>query len=119
MVSRYAELLGELKDGAASIIAFEMFFDLPDIEGAGNDFALSETTAKTGMTIFSVWSSNANLFKIRPKDGIYKRRLSESIDIIAGSAKRNGHLNLFYNSDGVARRALIQVADTQDKERFL
>ena len=95
--SRYAELLGYLKEGGASVIAFDMFFDMPDIEGAENDFALSEAADNTGMTIFSVWSPTANLFKTRPLDGIYKGRLSESIDIIAGSAKGVGHLNLFYD----------------------
>ncbi|MBT3881095.1 MAG: CHASE2 domain-containing protein [Candidatus Scalindua sp.] len=117
--SRYAELLGYLKEGGASVIAFDMFFDMPDIEGAENDFALSEAADNTGMTIFSVWSPTANLFKTRPLDGIYKGRLSESIDIIAGSAKGVGHLNLFYDSDGVARRVPIQIADTQGKERFM
>ncbi len=117
--NRYAELLNYLKEGGASAIAFDMFFDLPDIEDAENDLELSEAADNAGMTIFSVWSPTANLVKTRPIDGVYKGRLSESIDIIAKSAKGVGHLNLFYDSDGVARRVPIQIANTQGNEVFV
>ncbi|MCP4252902.1 MAG: HD domain-containing protein [Candidatus Scalindua sp.] len=55
----------------------------------------------------------------RPADGIYKGRLSKNIDIISNSAKGIGHLNVFYDSDGVARSTPIQIAGTDSNERFM
>ncbi len=117
--SRYAELLYYLKEGGAGTIAFDMFFDLPDITHAKNDVALSDAANDVGTVIFPVWSPTANLFRTRPIDGIYKGRLNKNIDIIASSAKRIGHLNVFYDSDGVARRTPIQIAGIDGNESFI
>jgi CHASE2 domain-containing sensor protein len=117
--SHYAELLHYLKEGGASTIAFDMFFDLPDVEHIKNDVALSEAASDAGNIIFPVWCPTANLLRSRPIDGIYKGRLSKNIDIISDSAKGIGHLNVFYDSDGVARSTPIQIAGTDSKERFV
>ncbi len=117
--SHYAELLHYLKEGGASTIAFDLFFDLPDVEHIKNDVALSEAASDAGNIIFPVWSPTTNLLRSRPIDGIYKGRLSKNIDIISDSAKGIGHLNVFYDSDGVARSTPIQIAGTDSKERFV
>ncbi|ODS30819.1 MAG: putative phosphohydrolase [Candidatus Scalindua rubra] len=117
--SRYAELLYYLKEGGAGTIAFDMFFDLPDVEHIKNDVALSEAANDAGTIVFPVWSPTTNLFRSRPTDGIYKGRLNKNIDIIASSAKRIGHLNVFYDTDGVARRTPIQIAGHDVNERFI
>ena len=117
--SRYAELLYYLKEGGAGAIAFDMFFDLPDVEHIKNDVALSEAANDAGSIIFPVWSPTTNLFRTKPIDGIYKGRLNKNIDIISNSAKRIGHLNVFYDSDGVARRTPIKIAGTDGKESFI
>ena len=117
--NRYAELLYYLKKGGAGTIAFDMFFDLPDIEHTKNDVALSEAASDAGTVVFPVWSPTSNLLRSRPADGIYKGRLSKNIDIIADSAKGIGHLNVFYDSDGVARSTPAQIADTDSNERFI
>ncbi|MBT3354319.1 MAG: CHASE2 domain-containing protein, partial [Candidatus Scalindua sp.] len=54
--NRYAELLHYLKEGGAGTIAFDMFFDLPDVENIKNDVALSEAASDAGTIIFPVWS---------------------------------------------------------------
>ena len=117
--NRYAELLYYLKEGGAGTIAFDMFFDLPDVEHPKNDVALSEAAIDTGTIIFPVWSPTTNLVRSRPSDGIYKGRLSKNIDIIEDSAKGIGHLNVFYDSDGVARSTPAQIAGTDSNERFI
>ena len=117
--SRYAELLYYLKEGGAGTIAFDMFFDLPDIEHTRNDVALSEAASDADTIIFPVWSPTANLLRSRPTDGVYKGRLSKNIDIIADSAKGIGHLNVFYDSDGVARSTPAQIAGTDRNESFI
>ncbi len=117
--NRYAELLYYLKEGGAGTIAFDMFFDLPDVEHIKNDVALSEAASDTGAIIFPVWSPTTNLLRSRPADGIYKGRLSKNIDIITDSAKRIGHLNVFYDSDGIARSTPVQIAGTDSNERFI
>ena len=117
--NRYAELLHYLKEGGAGTIAFDMFFDLPDVENIKNDVALSETASDAGTIIFPVWSPTANLMRSRQADGIYKGRLSKNIDIISDSAKGIGHLNVFYDSDGVARSTPVQIAGTDSNERFV
>ena len=117
--NRYAELIYYLKEGGAGTIVFDMFFDLPDVEHIKNDVALSEAASDAGTIIFPVWSPTANLLRSRPADGIYKGRLSKNIDIIADSAKRIGHLNVFYDSDGVARRTPALIAGTDGNERFI
>ena len=117
--NRYAELLYYLKEGGAGTIAFDMFFDLPDVENIKNDVALSEAASDNNATIFPVWSPTANLMRSRPADGIYKGRLSKNIDMIADSAKGIGHLNVFYDSDGVARSTPIQISGTDNNERFI
>ncbi len=96
-----------------------MFFDLPDVENITNDVALPEAASDVGTIIFPVWSPTTNLMRSRPADGIYKGRLSKNIDIIADSAKGIGHLNVFYDSDGVARSTPIQIAGTDSNERFM
>ena len=117
--NRYAELLYYLKEGGAGTIAFDMFFDLPDVENIKNDVALSEAASDNGATIFPVWSPTANLMRSRPSDGIYKGRLSKNIDMISDSAKGIGHLNVFYDSDGVARSTPVQISGTDNNERFI
>ncbi len=117
--NRYADLLYYLKKGGAATIAFDMFFDLPDIEHIKNDVVFSEAASDTGTIIFPVWSPTANLFRSNPSDGIYKGRLSRNIEIIANSAKDIGHLNVFYDRDGVARRTPIYIAGTDSNERFV
>ena len=117
--NRYAELIYYLKEGGAGAIAFDMFFDLPDVEHIKNDVALSDAANDANSIIFPVWSPTANLFKTSPEAGIYRGRLNKNIDIIADSAKRIGHLNVFYDSDGVARRTPIQIADTDGNESFI
>ncbi len=117
--NRYAELLYYLKEGGAGTIAFDMFFDLPDIKHPKNDLALSDAASDIGSTIFPVWSPTANLLRSRPTDGVYKGRLSKNIDIIADSAKGIGHLNVFYDSDGVARSTPILIAGTDSNEKFI
>jgi len=117
--NRYAELLYYLKEGGAGTIAFDMFFDLPDVENIKNDVALSEAASNNNSTIFPVWSPTANLMRSRPADGIYKGRLSKNIDMIADSAKGIGHLNVFYDSDGVARSTPVQISGTDNNERFI
>ncbi len=117
--NRYAELLYYLKEGGAGTIAFDIFFDLPDVEHPKNDVALSDAASDTGAIIFPVWSPTANLLRSRPADGIYKGRLSENIDIISDSAKGVGHLNVFYDSDGVARSTPAQIAGTDSNEVFI
>ena len=117
--NRYAELLYYLKEGGAGTIAFDMFFDLPDVENIKNDVALSEAASDNGATIFPVWSPTANLMRSRPSDGVYKGRLSKNIDMISDSAKGIGHLNVFYDSDGVARSTPVQISGTDNNERFI
>ncbi len=117
--NRYAELLYYLKEGGAGTIAFDMFFDLPDVEHINNDVTFSDAASDVGTVIFPVWSPTTNLFRSRPRDGVYKGRLSKNIDIIADSAKGIGHLNVFYDSDGVARRTPVQIAGTNSNERFI
>ncbi len=117
--SKYAELLYYLKEGGAGAIAFDMFFDLPDVKDVKNDVALSEAANDVGTVIFPVWSPTTNIFRTRPIDGIYKGRLNKNIDIIDSSAKRIGHLNVFYDSDGVARRTPIQIAGIDGNESFI
>ncbi|KHE91870.1 MAG: CHASE2 domain-containing protein [Candidatus Scalindua rubra] len=117
--NRYAELLYYLKEGGAGTIAFDMFFDLPDVENIKNDVALSEAASDIGTIIFPVWSPTTNLMRSRPADGIYKGRLSKNIDIISDSAKGIGHLNVFYDSDGVARSTPVLIAGTHSNERFM
>ena len=109
--NRYAELLYYLKEGGAGTIAFDMFFDLPDVENIKNDVALSEAASYNGTTIFPVWSPTANLMRSRPSDGVYKGRLSKNIDMISDSAKGIGHLNVFYDSDGVARSTPVTIIE--------
>jgi HD-GYP domain-containing protein (c-di-GMP phosphodiesterase class II)/CHASE2 domain-containing sensor protein len=117
--NRYAETLDYLKDGGASVVAFDMFFDLPDVENPKNDKILSDSAKDAGMVIFPVWSATSNLFGIRPVDGLYKGRLNENIEIIAEAAEGVGHLNVFYDNDGVARRTPIQIADSDGRRRFV
>ena len=117
--NRYAELIYYLKEGGTDVIAFDMFFDLSDVEHIKNDVALSAAAHDADSVIFPVWSPTTNLFRTRPEDGIYRGRLNKNIDIIANSAKRIGHLNVFYDSDGVARRAPIQIASADGKESFI
>ena len=117
--NRYAELLYYLKEGGAGTIAFDMFFDLPDVENIKNDVALSEAASDNGATIFPVWSPTTNLMRSRPSDGVYKGRLSKNIDMISDSAKGIGHLNVFYDSDGVARSTPVQISGTDNNERFI
>jgi hypothetical protein len=95
-----------------------MFFGLPDVKHIKNDVALSATASDTGTITFHVWSPTTNLLRSRPADGIYKGRLSKNIDIIADAAERIGHLNVFYDSDGVARSTPTQIAGTDSNERF-
>ncbi len=117
--NRYAELIYYLKEGGAGVIAFDMFFDLPDIEHIKNDIALSEAASDAGTIIFPVWSPTTNLFRTKPEAGIYRGRINKNIDIIANSAKRIGHLNVFYDSDGVARSTPIQIAAIGGNESFI
>ena len=117
--SRYAELIDYLKKGGASVIAFDMFFDLPDKEDPKNDKAFSDAARNADITIFPSWSSTANLIRKKPVNGVYTGRLIENIKIISDSAKRVGHLNVFYDNDGVARRTPIQIASTDGKKRFM
>lgn len=117
--SRYAELVDYLKKGGARVIAFDMFFDLQDSENRENDTALSEAAVKAGMTIFPIWSPTVNLFRTRPTNGIYKGKISENIKLISDSTKRTGHLNVFYDSDGVARRVPLQISSADGQKRFL
>lgn len=117
--SRYAETLDYLKEGGASVVAFDMFFDLPDVENPKNDKILSDSAKNAGMVIFPVWSPTSNLFGVRPVDGLYKGRLNENIEIIAEAAEGIGHLNVFYDNDGVARRTPIQIADSDGRRRFV
>ncbi|MBC8550681.1 MAG: CHASE2 domain-containing protein [Candidatus Brocadiales bacterium] len=116
---RYAELLYYLKEGGAGTIAFDMFFDMPDVENIKNDVTLSEAASDAGTIVFPVWSPTTNLMRSRPADGIYKGRLSKNIDIISDSAKGIGHLNVFYDSDGVARSTPVLIAGTDSNERFM
>ena len=117
--SRYAETLDYLKEGGASVVAFDMFFDMPDVENPKNDKILSDSAKDAGMVIFPVWSPTSNLFGVRPVDGLYKGRLNENIEIIAEAAEGIGHLNVFYDNDGVARRTPIQIADSDGRRRFV
>ncbi len=117
--SRYAELIDYLKEGGASVIAFDMFFDLPDKEDPKNDKAFSDAARNADITIFPSWSSTANLIRKKPVNGVYTGRLIENIKIISDSAKRVGHLNVFYDSDGIARRTPIQIASIDGKKRFM
>jgi CHASE2 domain-containing sensor protein len=117
--NRYAELIDYLKEGGASVIAFDMFFDLPDKEDPRNDKALSDAARNADITIFPSWSSTANLLRKKPVNGVYTGRLIENIEIISDSAKRVGHLNVFYDNDGVIRRAPIQIAGIDGKKRFM
>lgn len=115
---RYAEIINYLKKGGASVIAFDIYFDMPDVENPENDKALSDAAKNAGMVIFPIWSPAISSFRTRPIDGVYKGRLNENIEIISDSAKRIGHLNVFYDNDGVARRAPIQIASTSGKKNF-
>ncbi len=117
--SRYAELIDYLKEGGASVIAFDMFFDLPDKEDPKNDKALSDAARNADITVFPSWSSTAHLIRKKSVNGVYTGRLIENIEIISDSAKRVGHLNVFYDNDGVARRAPIQIAGINGKKRFM
>jgi hypothetical protein len=94
-----------------------MFFGLPDVKHIKNDVALSETASDTDPDIPCL-EPNHNFLRSRPADGIYKGRLSKNIDIIADAAERIGHLNVFYDSDGVARSTPTQIAGTDSNERF-
>ncbi|MDR4505725.1 MAG: CHASE2 domain-containing protein [Candidatus Scalindua sp.] len=117
--SRYAELVDYLKKGGASVIAFDMFFDLQDSENPENDTALSEAAINADMTIFPIWSPTVNLFRTRPENGIYKGKIIENIKLLSDSTKRTGHLNVFYDSDGVARRIPLQISSADGRKRFL
>ncbi len=117
--SRYAELVNYLNRGGASVIAFDMFFDLKDIENPENDTALSEAAINANMAIFPIWSPTVNLFRTRPTEGMYKGKIIENIKLISDSAKRTAHLNVFYDSDGVARRVPFQISSTDGKKQFI
>ncbi|GJQ58076.1 MAG: CHASE2 domain-containing protein [Candidatus Scalindua sp. AMX11] len=117
--NRYAELVNYLKEGGASVIAFDMFFDLKDSENPENDIALSEAAVNADMAIFPIWSPTVNLFRTRPTNGIYKGKISENIKLISDSSKRTAHLNVFYDSDGVARRIPLHISSTDGKKRFI
>ncbi|MDR4499482.1 MAG: CHASE2 domain-containing protein [Candidatus Scalindua sp.] len=117
--SRYAELVNYLKKGGASVIAFDMFFDLQDSENPENDTTLSEAAVNAEMIIFPVWSPTVNLFRTRPTNGIYKGKIIENIPLISVAAKRTGHLNVFYDSDGVARRVPLQISSADGRKHFI
>ena len=115
----YAEIIDYLKKGGASVIAMDIFFDMPDKENPENDKALSDAIKSAGMVILPAWSSTSNLVNTSPKDGIYRGKLNENIDIISEPAKGMGHLNVFYDIDGVTRRVPIQVASFNGDKRFI
>jgi CHASE2 domain-containing sensor protein len=61
---RYAEIINYLKKGGASVIAFDMFFDMPDIENPENDKALSDAAKNADRVVFPVWSLKVQSTKL-------------------------------------------------------
>ncbi|MBM4046268.1 MAG: CHASE2 domain-containing protein [Planctomycetes bacterium] len=109
--ARYAELLRYLRGAGARVVAFDMFFDLPDTRhGTENDDAFAQAVLDHGRVVLATFSSTPQKDMEAAEDrGAYHGYLTKNIGVLNNAAASIGHLNVFYDVDGIARRVPVAV----------
>ena len=132
----HAKLVRKLHDMGATAIAFDIFFDKP---GSG-DGEFARTCEEAGNVILPRWGEfsaehppgastpRRGLFGMqvgafkrpgRSADGVFRGPLREAAKRIYASASDQGHINVFYDEDFVARRVPVAVGSPTEETAYL
>jgi CHASE2 domain-containing sensor protein len=132
--TKHADLVRQLDKMGARTIAFDVFFPDP----APEDDEFSEAMQDTNKVILPRWGifpektpvsrpmhtdavaaevdALAQARPVRFPDGVFRRRLREAASDLYASSYAQGHINIFYDDDLVARRVPVAIG-APDKEK--
>ena len=131
----HGKLVRRLNALGAGVVAFDIFF--PNVTEADGEFA--EACEEMGRVILPRWAvfaerapvsaasvtggdmidSGDGGAPVRCSDGVFRQRLREAAHTLYPRARQQGHINIFYDNDLVARRVPVAVGEKEDKRFHL
>jgi len=134
----HADLIRKLDALGARVIAFDIYFTHRSRE----DEVLAAACSESGKVILPRWGifpemsppSDPELAEpprtavmlregrrrlIRSSDGVFRESLREAAEIIYSAADAQGHINVFYDPDFVARRVPAAIGTPGKSDRYL
>lgn len=133
---RHAQLIERLDELGASVIAFDVFFPDPTPE----DQSLVEACRSSNKVILPRWGIFAETADpypgdmqasalqpdtgpssrpVQARDSVFRRPLRRTVAELSDAARAQGHINVFYDRDLVARRAPAAVGPPGEKKYYL
>jgi len=133
----HADLVPKLTSCGARVIAFDIYFTRP----SADDDVFAAACRESGRVILPRWglfpemvplTDNASALPgtgtvlstrsarpMRTADGVFRESLRETAEKIYAAARAQGHINVFYDSDLVARRVPAAIGAPDAPEMYL